>query len=233
MMPMEEWIVRLENVGKIYTMDKVQVPALRGISFEIYKREFISVMGPSGSGKSTVMNLIGCLDRPTSGAVYIDGKNVSRLSENKLAEMRRKKVGFIFQQFNLIPRLNALENVELPMWFAGVTREKRSRQATELLRAVGLEHRLKHRPTELSGGERQRVAVARALANSPEIILADEPTGNLDSKSGEEIIALLQRLNEEEGKTVVIVTHELEFGRKAQRMIMLRDGLIERIEVKK
>lgn len=233
MMHMEEWIVRLENVGKIYTMDKVQVPALRGISFEIYKREFISVMGPSGSGKSTVMNLIGCLDRPTSGAVYIDGKNVSRLSENKLAEMRRKKVGFIFQQFNLIPRLNALENVELPMWFAGVTREKRSRQATELLRAVGLEHRLKHRPTELSGGERQRVAVARALANSPEIILADEPTGNLDSKSGEEIIALLQRLNEEEGKTVVIVTHELEFGRKAQRMIMLRDGLIERIEVNK
>lgn len=233
MMHMEEWIVRLENVGKIYTMDKVQVPALRGISFEIYKREFISVMGPSGSGKSTVMNLIGCLDRPTSGAVYIDGKNVSRLSENKLAEMRRKKVGFIFQQFNLIPRLNALENVELPMWFAGVTREKRSRQATELLGAVGLEHRLKHRPTELSGGERQRVAVARALANSPEIILADEPTGNLDSKSGEEIIALLQRLNEEEGKTVVIVTHELEFGRKAQRMIMLRDGLIERIEVNK
>lgn len=233
MMPMEEWIVRLENVSKIYTMDKVQVPALRGISFEIYKREFISVMGPSGSGKSTVMNLIGCLDRPTSGEVYIDGKNVSRLSENKLAEMRRKKVGFIFQQFNLIPRLNALENVELPMWFAGVAREKRSRQAMELLGAVGLEHRLKHRPTELSGGERQRVAVARALANSPEIILADEPTGNLDSKSGEEIIALLQRLNEEEGKTVVIVTHELEFGRKAQRMIMLRDGLIERIEVKK
>lgn len=233
MMPMEEWIVRLENVSKIYTMDKVQVPALRGVSLEIYKREFISVMGPSGSGKSTVMNLIGCLDRPTSGEVYIDGKNVSRLSENKLAEMRRKKVGFIFQQFNLIPRLNALENVELPMWFAGVAREKRSRQATELLRAVGLEHRLKHRPTELSGGERQRVAVARALANSPEIILADEPTGNLDSKSGEEIIALLQRLNEEEGKTVVIVTHELEFGRKAQRMIMLRDGLIERIEVKK
>ena len=226
-------IVRLENASKTYTMDKVQVPALRGINLEIYRGEFVSIMGPSGSGKSTVMNLIGCLDRPTGGEIYLDGKNVSKLSENKLAEIRRKKVGFVFQQFNLIPRLNALENVELPMWFAGVARAKRTSKASELLRAVGLEHRIKHRPAELSGGERQRVAIARALANSPEIILADEATGNLDSKSGEEIIALLQKLNEEEGKTIIIVTHELEFGRKAQRMIVLRDGLIERIEVGK
>ncbi|MFH1774604.1 MAG: ABC transporter ATP-binding protein [Methanobacteriota archaeon] len=225
-------IVRLENVSKTYMMDKVKVPALRGISFEIYRGEFVSIMGSSGSGKSTVMNLIGCLDRPTSGEVYIDGKNVSKLSENKLAEIRRKKVGFVFQQFNLIPRLSATENVELPMWFAGVAREKRSRQAAQLLKAVGLEHRLKHRPAELSGGERQRVAIARALANSPEIILADEPTGNLDMRSGEEIMNLLQKLNEE-GKTVVIVTHEPEFGRKAQRMIKLRDGLIEGMEVRK
>ncbi|MBI5253462.1 MAG: ABC transporter ATP-binding protein [Euryarchaeota archaeon] len=225
-------MVRLENVSKIYTMDKVQVPVLHGISLEIYKGEFVSVMGPSGSGKSTIMNLIGCLDRPTRGEVYLDGKNVSKLSEDKLAEMRRKKIGFVFQQFNLIPRLNALENVELPMWFAGVVKAKRTSRAGELLRAVGLEHRLKHKPTELSGGERQRVAIARALANNPEIILADEPTGNLDMKSGEEIINLLQKLNAE-GRTVLIVTHELEYARRAQRMIKLRDGLIEGIEVGK
>lgn len=230
MMLME--IVRLENVSKIYTMDKVQVPVLHGISLEIYKGEFVSVMGPSGSGKSTIMNLIGCLDRPTSGEVYLDGKNVSTLSEDKLAEMRRRKIGFVFQQFNLIPRLNALENVELPMWFAGVAKAKRTSRAGELLRAVGLEHRLKHKPTELSGGERQRVAIARALANNPEIILADEPTGNLDMKSGEEIINLLQKLNAE-GRTVLIVTHELEYARRAQRMIKLRDGLVEGMEVKK
>ncbi len=231
MMPME-LIVRLENVSKIYTMDKVQVPALRGISLEIYRGEFVSIMGPSGSGKSTVMNLVGCLDKPTSGEVYLDGKKISKLSENRLAEMRRKKIGFVFQQFNLIPRLNALENVELPMWFAGVPKARRTSKASELLRAVGLEHRIKHRPAELSGGERQRVAIARALANSPEIILADEPTGNLDMKSGEGIMSLLQQLNAE-GKTVLIVTHELEYARRAQRMIKLRDGLIEGIEVRK
>ncbi len=228
-----ETIVKLEDVKKIYVMDSVQVPALRGISFEIYRGEFVSVMGPSGSGKSTVMNLVGCLDRPTSGRILLAGKDVSKLSDAKLAEIRRAMIGFVFQQFNLISRLTALENVALPMWFAGVDKAKREKHAEELLTQVGLGHRLKHHPTQLSGGERQRVAIARALANNPEIILADEPTGNLDSRSGEEIVKLLQNLSMEEGKTLIIVTHDLEFGRMAQRMIKLRDGLIEGIEVRK
>jgi putative ABC transport system ATP-binding protein len=218
-------IVKLENVEKIYLMGKVEVPALRGVTLEIEKGEYVCIMGPSGSGKSTIMNLIGCLDRPTKGKVFIDGKDVSKLSDNALARIRRKKIGFVFQQFNLIPRLTALENVQLPMWFAGLSKPKRVKKAAELLRQVGLEERMKHRPSELSGGEMQRVAIARALANDPEIILADEPTGNLDSVSGEGIINLLKKVNEE-GRTIVMVTHELEFAEKAGRIIKLKDGMV-------
>lgn len=223
---MPEPLVRLENVTKVYIMDQVEVPALRGVSLSISQGEFLSIMGPSGSGKSTMMNLIGCLDRPTEGRVIIDGRDVSRLSDRALAEIRREKIGFVFQQFNLIPRLSALENVALPMWFAGVAKNQRLRRATALLERVGLGERLKHKPAELSGGERQRVAVARALANDPELILADEPTGNLDSRSGDEILRLLEGLNKE-GKTIVLVTHDPEYGRRAKRMIKLRDGMIE------
>lgn len=218
-------IVKLEDVEKIYKMGKVEVPALRGVTLEIEKGEYVSIMGPSGSGKSTLMNMIGCLDRPTRGKVFIDGRDVSKLNDDGLAKIRRKKVGFVFQQFNLIPRLTALENVALPMWFAGLSRPERVKKAVELLKQVDLGKRIKHRPAELSGGEMQRVAIARALANAPEVVLADEPTGNLDSKTGEEILRLLKRLNEE-GRTVVMVTHELEFAKKAGRIVQLRDGRI-------
>jgi putative ABC transport system ATP-binding protein len=218
-------IVKLENVEKIYKMDNVEVPALRGVSFEIDKGEYISVMGPSGSGKSTIMNLIGALDRPTHGKVLIDGRDISKLKDDQLAVIRRKKIGFVFQQFNLISKLTAIGNVELPMWFAGLPKAKRVRKAAERLRLVGLDERMKHRPTELSGGERQRVALARSLANDPEIILADEPTGNLDTKSGTEVMKIIETLNNE-GKTIIIVTHDIEFGKRANRMIKLRDGLM-------
>lgn len=219
-------LVRLEDVQKIYVMDQVEVPALRGITLSVAKGEFVSMMGPSGSGKSTLMNLIGCLDRPTRGKVFIDGKDVSKLNDNSLAEIRRKKIGFVFQQFNLIPRLTALENVTLPMWFAGMEKNSRAERAANLLARVGLRGRMMHKPTELSGGERQRVSIARALANDPELILADEPTGNLDSKSGNEILELLEDLNRD-GRTIIMVTHDPDYGRRAQRMIKLKDGLIE------
>tara|TARA_B100000315_G_C14560983_1_gene580581 strand:- start:70 stop:744 length:675 start_codon:yes stop_codon:yes gene_type:complete len=220
-------IVSLDDVWKIYVMDQVEVPAVRGISLSVNKGDFLSIMGPSGCGKSTLMNLIGCLDRPTKGKVYIKGKDISKLSDNKLALIRRDQIGFVFQQFNLISRLSALENVVLPMWFAGLDKNKRIKRATNLLKKVGLEKRITHKPTELSGGERQRVSIARAIANNPEVILADEPTGNLDSKSGKEIIDLLETLNND-GKTIIIVTHELEFARRAEKMIKLKDGLIEK-----
>ncbi len=207
-------------------MDQVEVPALRGITLSIAKDEFVSMMGPSGSGKSTLLNLIGCLDRPTRGKVFIDRKDISKLNDNSLAEIRRKKIGFVFQQFNLIPRLSALENVALPMWFAGMDKNRRVKRAATLLERVGLHERIRHKPTELSGGERQRVSIARALANDPELILADEPTGNLDSKSGNEILELLESLNND-GKTIIMVTHDPDYGRRAQRMIKLKDGLIE------
>jgi putative ABC transport system ATP-binding protein len=219
-------LVRLVDVQKIYVMDQVEVPALQGITLSIAKGEFVSMMGPSGSGKSTLMNLIGCLDRPTRGKVFIDRKDVSKLNDNSLAEIRREKIGFVFQQFNLIPRLSALENVTLPMWFAGMDKNRRVKRAATLLERVGLQERITHKPTELSGGERQRVSIARALANDPELILADEPTGNLDSKSGNEILELLESLNND-GKTIIMVTHDQDYGRRAQRMIKLKDGLIE------
>lgn len=216
-------IIELKGVTKIYKMDKVLVPALRGINLKIRKGEFVSIMGPSGSGKTTLMNLIGCLDRPTEGEIYILNKNVAKLGDDELAKLRREKIGFVFQQFNLIPRLTALENVELPMWFAGLSKKKRRERAIELLKLVGLEKRINHKPAELSGGERQRVSIARALANNPEIILADEPTGNLDTKTGKEIMEILKDLNKQ-GKTIVLVTHDETFAKEAERIIKIRDG---------
>ncbi len=216
-------IIELKGVTKIYKMDKVLVPALRGINLKIRKGEFVSIMGPSGSGKTTLMNLIGCLDRPTEGEIYIANKNIAKLGDDELAKLRREKIGFVFQQFNLIPRLTALENVELPMWFAGLSKKKRRERAIELLKLVGLEKRIHHKPAELSGGERQRVSIARALANNPEIILADEPTGNLDTKTGKEIIEILKDLNKQ-GKTIVLVTHDETFAKEAERIIKIRDG---------
>ncbi len=218
-------VIRLEDVEKIYIMGNVEVPALRGVSLAIKNGEYVSIMGPSGSGKSTLMNLIGALDRPTKGKVFIEEKDISKLSDNDLARIRRENIGFIFQQFNLIPRLTALENVELPMWYSGVSKVQRVKKAAELLRLVGLEDRIKHHPTELSGGEMQRVCIARALSNDPDIIMADEPTGNLDSKSGADIMEILKDLNEQ-GKTIIMVTHEEEFARIAERTIYIRDGKI-------
>jgi len=222
----EKLPVKLEGAEKIYKIGKVEVPALRGITLEIKRGEYAAIVGPSGSGKSTIMNLIGCLDKPTSGRVLIYGNDTKNMSEEKLAETRRKKIGFVFQQFNLIPRLTALENVELPMWFAGINRNERKRKAAALLKEVGIGDRLQHKPSELSGGEQQRVAIARALANDPEILLADEPTGNLDTKSGEEIILILEELNRK-GKTLIVVTHERELEKKARRIIRIRDGMVE------
>ncbi|NOZ59777.1 MAG: ABC transporter ATP-binding protein [Euryarchaeota archaeon] len=222
-------VIRLEEVVKVYRLGRVEVRALSGISLEIPRGEYVSIMGPSGSGKSTLMNLIGALDRPTSGRVYIDGVDISGLNDDQLALLRRKKVGFVFQQFNLIGKLTALENVALPMWFAGIPRAARMRRAKELLELVGLGERLHHKPAELSGGERQRVAIARALANDPEIILADEPTGNLDTSSGMAVIELLEELNRL-GKTLVVVTHDLDFGRRARMRVKLRDGMVREVE---
>ncbi len=218
-------LLRLEDVSKTYQMGKVSVPVLKNINLEIEKGEYISIMGPSGSGKSTLMNLIGALDRPSGGRVFLNGKDISKLSDDSLATLRQKTVGFVFQQFNLITRLTTLENVELPMWFAGISKRKRVKRARDLLVQVGLGDRLTHKANELSGGQMQRVAIARALANEPDLILADEPTGNLDSKSGAEIAKLLDGLNDE-GKTIIIVTHDQKLAQLANRIIKLRDGEI-------
>ncbi len=218
-------VIVLENVWKIYQMGLVEVPALRGVNLEVKKGEFLVILGPSGSGKSTLLNMIGSLDLPTKGKIYLDGKNIAHFSESELAQLRGKKIGFVFQTFNLIPSLSALENVMLPMTFQGVERNQRIKTAKELLVKVGLGHRIKHLPSELSGGERQRVAISRALVNDPEVVLADEPTGNLDSKSGKEIIKILADLNKE-GKTVIMITHERSLARYADRISLLRDGQI-------
>jgi putative ABC transport system ATP-binding protein len=216
-------LIELENVTKIYRMGEVEVYALNGVSLSIKQGEMLSIVGTSGSGKSTMLNLLGCLDRPTSGRYLLDGIDVSRLNDNRLAELRSKKFGFVFQDFNLLSRATALSNVELPLVYSGGG-SKRQR-AMEALERVGLGKRAKHKPTELSGGEQQRVAIARALVNSPSLILADEPTGNLDSASTEEIIAIFQQLHRE-GITVAIVTHEADIAAKTQRVIRLRDGKV-------
>jgi len=218
-------LIKMLGITKQYKMGATVVDALRGIDLEIEQGEFVAIVGPSGSGKSTLMNVIGCLDRPTSGEYYLEGRKVDSLSDDELARIRNRKIGFVFQTFNLLPRTDCLHNVELPLLYANVPRKERHRRAMAILERVGLKERVHHNPNELSGGERQRVAIARALVTDPSIVLADEPTGNLDSKTGSEIMAMLTELNKE-GRTIVLVTHEKYIAEYANRTIHLRDGLI-------
>jgi putative ABC transport system ATP-binding protein len=223
---MEKNVIEAKDLTKVYKMGDVEVHALRGLSLDVKPGEVIAIMGPSGSGKSTLMNMIGCLDRPTSGEYFLDGERVSEMKDDQLAEIRNRKVGFVFQTFNLLPRATALANVELPMRYAG-TRKNMKETAKEALEMVGLGDRINHRPNELSGGQQQRVAIARALINNPSIVLADEPTGNLDTKSGEEIMNLLLSLNRDHGTTLVIVTHDPEVAGYAERVVHILDGVVE------
>jgi putative ABC transport system ATP-binding protein len=219
-------VIDAQDLTKIYQMGDVQVHALRGASLQVRQGELVAIMGPSGSGKSTMMNILGCLDQPTSGEYYLEGVEVDQLDDNQLAQIRGKKIGFVFQTFNLLPRTTALSNVELPLVYSGVSGRERRERVMAALEAVGLGDRLHHRPNELSGGQQQRVAIARALVNDPAIILADEPTGNLDSKSGAEIMAIFQRLNEEQGITIIFVTHEPEIAQHTRRIVRIADGRI-------
>ncbi|RLE02525.1 MAG: macrolide ABC transporter ATP-binding protein [Bacteroidetes bacterium] len=223
---MTEWVVEAKDITKVYKMGEIEVHALRGLSVNIAPGEIVSIMGPSGSGKSTLMNILGCLDRPTSGEYSLNGEAVAELNDDQLAEIRNRGVGFVFQSFNLLPRATALANVELPMRYAVLNGRNRKQVATDALEAVGLGDRIHHRPNELSGGQMQRVAIARALVNNPAIIMADEPTGNLDSESGEEIMTLLKTLNEDRGTTLIIVTHDPEIAELTDRVISIRDGRI-------
>ena len=219
-------MIEIRDVTKVYEMGEMEVHALRGVSLNINGGECLTIMGPSGSGKSTLMNVLGCLDSPTAGSYYLNGQDVSGLSDNQLAHIRNKEIGFVFQMFNLLPRTTALRQVELPLIYAGVGLRERRRRAREALEAVGLGDRANHRPDELSGGQQQRVAIARALVTDPSIIMADEPTGNLDTKSGEEVLRIFKRLNEE-GITIIFVTHDPEIAEYGSRTIHIRDGLIE------
>lgn len=218
-------MLKIEHLCKIYNQGSLEVKALDDIHFQVEKGEFVSIMGTSGSGKSTMMNILGCLDTPTSGSYTLEGEDVSSFRDNRLAEIRNKKIGFVFQSFNLLPKLTSLENVELPMVYAGMSAKQRRKKAMEALEKVGLEKRVHHKPNELSGGQRQRVAIARALVNSPSILMADEPTGNLDSKSTIEIMGIFQKLNEE-GATVVMVTHEPDVAQYTKRIVVFKDGRI-------
>ncbi|MFN8245431.1 MAG: ABC transporter ATP-binding protein [Ferruginibacter sp.] len=219
-------ILHLDKICKSYFLGKQELPVLKGVTMDVYKNEFVALMGPSGSGKSTLMNILGCLDSPTSGQYVLNGKDVSRMEDDELAAVRNKEIGFVFQQFNLLPRLTAAENVALPLIYGGISKKERSERAAEVLKKVKLEDRMHHKPNELSGGQCQRVAIARALINNPAIILADEPTGNLDSKTSHEIMDMLGKIHSE-GNTVILVTHEEDISSFAHRIIRLRDGLIE------
>ncbi|UFP96531.1 ABC transporter ATP-binding protein [Gloeobacter morelensis] len=219
-------LIRLENIRKSYKLGNNEVPVLRGIDLDIDSGEYVAIMGPSGSGKSTLMNIIGCLDRPTSGNYYLNGNNVATLDRKALAQIRNREIGFVFQQFNLMARSDALENVMLPALYAGTPSKERKVRATELLERVGLGAQIQQRPNQLSGGQQQRVAIARALMNRPSILLADEPTGALDTRTGEEVLALFEELNAE-GITVLVITHDQEVGNRARRLVRLRDGLLE------
>jgi putative ABC transport system ATP-binding protein len=221
-----ELVIDIQFIKKIYQVGNQEVNALAGVNLKIKKGEFVAIMGPSGSGKSTLMNIIGCLDTPSNGSYWLNGRDVSRLDDDNLAAIRNKEIGFIFQTFNLLHRYNALENVTVPLIYAGINRALRYELAIEALRQVGLSDRMEHKPNEMSGGQRQRVAIARALVNKPSIVLADEPTGNLDSKTSEEIMRLLNELHQK-GNTIVLVTHEEDIARHAKRIVRLRDGLIE------
>jgi len=223
-------ILEVREIKKSYRMGKVIVPALRGVSFDVEEGEFLTIFGPSGSGKSTLLHLMGGLDRPDAGEILVDGSNLLKLNDNRLAEVRLVKIGFVFQFFNLLPRLTALRNMELPLAIAGISEKEASERAKEMLRLVGLEARISHKPSELSGGEQQRVAIARALVNNPRIVLADEPTGNLDTKTGWEIVQLMKKLNEEKEQTFVVVTHDSHIAEAADRIIHIKDGLIEGIK---
>ncbi len=225
-MPVMEEIIKTKDIVKLYVMGVEELYALKGISLTIRKNEYVAVMGPSGSGKSTLMNIIGCLDTPTSGDYELGGQNVSEMDDNELAAVRNKEIGFVFQTFNLLPRSNALHNVELPLIYSGMHRSERLERAEAALEQVGLQDRMMHKPNELSGGQRQRVAIARALVNSPSIMLADEPTGNLDTRTGEEIMQLFDELHRK-GNTIILVTHEDFIAEHAERIIKLRDGLVE------
>jgi len=222
-----DWVVDAKELTKVYKMGEVEVQALCGASLRISRGEIVAIMGPSGSGKSTMMNILGCLDRPTSGEYLLDGVSVATLNDDQLAGIRNHKVGFVFQSFNLLPRQTALANVELPLRYAGLVDGRRRERAKAALVSVGLGDRIGHRPMELSGGQQQRVAIARALVNDPAIIMADEPTGNLDSKAGREVLTLLLNLNKDRGTTLIIVTHDPAIGEQARRIIRLRDGLVE------